>query len=166
MTEPLMLDVRAELRKGGEPLPNILKAVGSLAPGQALRLIAPFEPVPLYAALGRKGFTHTATRRSDGHWEVLFVPGGAPSAAEPPANRDCWPQPRMFLDNRGLQPPEPMVRILEALEQLGPGQVIEALNERDPLFLYPELQARGAAIRAERTDAGIRLLIRRAESVP
>ena len=42
MSEPFTLDVRAELRGGGEPLPRILKAVGALAPGQALRLLVPF----------------------------------------------------------------------------------------------------------------------------
>lgn len=55
-----------------------------------------------------------------------------------------------------------MVRILDALEHLGPGQVLEALNERDPVFLYPELQARGAAIHTEKVSEGVRLLIRRA----
>jgi uncharacterized protein (DUF2249 family) len=55
-----------------------------------------------------------------------------------------------------------MVRILDALEHLGAGEVLEALNEREPVFLYPELQARGAAIHTEKTGEGVRLLIRRA----
>lgn len=166
MVEPLRLDVREPLRRGGEPLPHILKAIGSLAPGQPLLLIAPFEPLPLYAVLARKGFTHTAICQPAGHWEVLFVPASAPNApaatVAPLPGADVWPAPSLYLDNRGLQPPEPMVRILAALERLGPGEVIEALNERDPLFLYPELQTRGAAVRTETAAAGVRLLIRRA----
>ncbi len=169
MAEPHRLDVRQELRRGGEPLASILKAVDALAPGQPLLLITPFEPLPLYAVLARKGFIHTAIRQPAGHWEVLFAPASAPntpasSAATtaPQSGTDTWPAPSVLLDNRGLQPPEPMVRILAALERLGPGQVIEALNERDPLFLYPELQTRGAAIRTETVAAGVRLLIRRA----
>jgi hypothetical protein len=35
-------------------------------------LIAPFEPVPLYAMLARQGFRHTTKRRDDDAWEILF----------------------------------------------------------------------------------------------
>lgn len=172
MNEPLTVDVREELRKGGEPLPRILQAVKTLAPGQALRLLATFEPLPLYAVLGRKGFGHSATRHGEGDWEVLFEPQAAgaaepakPASAAPASGASAvsgWPKPTAHLDNRGLPPPEPMVRILDALEHLGAGEVLEALNEREPVFLYPELQARGAAIHTEKTGEGVRLLIRRA----
>ncbi len=47
------------------------------------------------------------------------------------------------IDNRGLQPPEPMVRILAALSTLGEGDEIVALMDREPLLLYPELERRG-----------------------
>ena len=167
MTEPFTLDVREMLRSGAEPLPKILQAVGDLAPGQPLRLLATFEPLPLYAVLGRKGFDHSAVRHGEGDWEVLFSPhaadagpGAAAAAAVPRPSTDEWPMPSAFLDNRGLSPPEPMMRILEALEHLAPGQVLEALNEREPVFLYPELQVRGAAVRTERVGEGVRLLIR------
>ncbi|MGH8296186.1 MAG: DUF2249 domain-containing protein [Steroidobacteraceae bacterium] len=173
MLEPLTVDVRAELRSGGEPLPRILAAVKTLAPGQALRLLATFEPLPLYAVLGRKGFGHTAKRHAEGDWEVIFAPQSARAgepAARPPAAAVApvsnWPRPKTYLDNRGLLPPEPMVRILDALEHLGAGDVLEALNEREPVFLYPELQARGAAIHTEKTGEGVRLLIRRAAGSP
>jgi uncharacterized protein (DUF2249 family) len=179
--EPLTLDVREELRSGGEPLPRILAAVRQLAPGQSLRLLATFEPLPLYAVLGRKGFGHNAIHHGEGDWEVLFTPGeagsidSARSAKTAPANRaangragearegsETWPDPATRLDNRGLQPPEPLVRILDALEHLPNGGVLEAINERDPMFLYPELEARGAAIRVDKRADGVYLLIRRA----
>ncbi len=167
MTEPLTLDVREILRSGGEPLPKIMQAVGRLAPGQPLRLLVTFEPLPLYAVLGRKGFEHSAVRHGEGDWEVLFAPRGAEAgsgaaavAAVPHTSSDEWPMPSAVLDNRGLSPPEPMMRILEALEHLAPGQVLEALNEREPVFLYPELQARGAVIHTETVGEGVRLLIR------
>jgi uncharacterized protein (DUF2249 family) len=171
MTEPLTVDVREELRRGGEPFPRIMQAVKSLAPGQALRLLATFEPLPLYAVLGRQGFDHSAARHGEGDWEVLFekqTTGAdessgkrSPSTATAASISD-WPQPSTHLDNRGLLPPEPLVRILDALEHLGPGDVLEALNEREPVFLYPELQARGAAIHTEKTGEGVRVLVRRA----
>jgi uncharacterized protein (DUF2249 family) len=47
------------------------------------------------------------------------------------------------LDNRGLQPPEPMVRILGSLQQLANGDELVVLMDREPLLLYPELERRG-----------------------
>lgn len=168
--EPMLLDVREELRNGGEPLPHILEAVEKLAPGQALKLFATFEPLPLYAMLARKGFDHSATHLGEGDWEVLFTPGAAkpkakaekPKSVTSATSTEGWPAPSAHLDNRGLQPPEPLVRILDALEHLTPGQVMEAINERDPVFLYPELEARGAAIHTDKQADGVHLLIRRA----
>lgn len=163
--DPCTLDLRAQLRAGGEPLPQILEAVAALAPGQPLRLFTTFEPLPLYAVLARKGFSHEATRRGEGDWEVLFSPGAAPAVRDrhtPSAvSAESWPIASAFLDNRGLEPPLPMVHILEALEHLRPGEVLEAINERDPQFLYPELEARGAMIHVDRQPDGVRLLIRR-----
>lgn len=168
MIEPLTLDVREELRRGGEPLSRILQAVKELGPGQALRLLATFEPLPLYAVLGSKGFGHSATKLGEGDWEVTFTPEAAAvrqsgsAKASSDASAAGWPKPSTYLDNRGLEPPAPLVRILDALERLGAGEVLEALNERDPVFLYPELQARGAAIHTDKVSGGVRILIRRA----
>lgn len=47
------------------------------------------------------------------------------------------------LDNRGLEPPEPMVRILGALQQAGPDDELVVLMDREPMLLYPELERRG-----------------------
>jgi uncharacterized protein (DUF2249 family) len=55
-----------------------------------------------------------------------------------------------------------MIRILETLERLAAGEVLEAINEREPMLLYPELEARGAVIQVEKQrDGTFRLLIRR-----
>lgn len=48
-----------------------------------------------------------------------------------------------FLDNRGLAPPEPMVRVLQELENLGEREELRVLNDRRPIFLYPILAERG-----------------------
>ncbi len=167
---PLTLDVRPKLRAGGEPFPQIMQAVASLEPGQAFRLLATFEPIPLYSVLGRKGFAHQAIHHGEADWEILFIAdpqaAAAPRQPRPAAGSHAgssagWPEPKQSLDNRDLQPPEPMVRILFALEQLAPGEVIEAWNDREPLLLYPELEARGAAIQVSQEFTGVRLLIRR-----
>src|SRR6185436_19329314 len=49
------------------------------------------------------------------------------------------------LDLRGLEPPLPMVRVLEGIETLAAGDTLEVLLERQPRFLYPQLEARGFA---------------------
>jgi tRNA 2-thiouridine synthesizing protein A len=68
------------------------------------------------------------------------------------------------LDNRGLVPPEPMMRILEALEQLNVGGELEVINERRPMFLYPILAEQGFVCDTEEQPDGlVRLRIRRRE---
>jgi TusA-related sulfurtransferase len=47
------------------------------------------------------------------------------------------------LDDRDLDPPEPMVRILAAVEAMKEGEVVSALLCREPTFLLPELAKRG-----------------------
>lgn len=46
------------------------------------------------------------------------------------------------IDLRGLNPPEPMVEILRLLES-GAVVSLTAHFDRDPIFLYPELDERG-----------------------
>jgi len=149
---PHELDVRPILRDGGEPFTVIMNAVKSLGPGQALRLLATFEPVPLYGVLGKKGFDHAAREIGGGDWEVVFTPAAAvadsrPSEpAQPAVDRPSpsgWPEPSRHLDNRDLDPPEPLVRTLAAVEGLQPGEVLSALLCREPVFLLPKLDERG-----------------------
>lgn len=55
----------------------------------------------------------------------------------------------VHLDNRGLQPPEPMVRTLTALEELSPGDVLTIHNDRVPVYLLPQLLDAGASYEVE-----------------
>lgn len=152
MTTPFVdLDVRPVLKAGGEPFAAIMGAIEALTPGQGLRLFATFEPKPLFAVLGARGFEHEAKKLGDGDWEVLFRPTGTPAPAQPlpkPGADDAdWPPAVEEMDNRDLDPPEPMVRILAAVETMKHGQVLAALLGREPLFLFPELAKRGHAWR-------------------
>jgi TusA-related sulfurtransferase len=76
---------------------------------------------------------------------VLFTPAGAqPTATNLGAQpADVWPDPVVRLDNRDLDPPEPMVRILSAAESLKSGETLSALLRREPVFLFPHLEKRG-----------------------
>lgn len=157
MTEFVDLDVRPILREGGEPFAQIMQAVKSLAPGQGLRLFATFKPTPLLRVLGSQGFSGEAKEIGGGDWQVEFTPTGTagnpalaavtPSAPPAAASADQWPAPVKELDNRELDPPEPMVRILAATEEMAAGEVLCALLNREPVFLFPELAKRGHAWR-------------------
>ena len=166
------LDVRPILRKGEEPFTVIMDAVRKLGPGQALRLLATFEPVPLYAALAKKGFAHAAREFGDGDWEVVFTPTAAlahPQKGQPvrsttgSAAPSVWPEPSRHLDNRDLEAPEPLVRTLAAIEELQPGEVLSALLCREPVFLLPKLNDRGHEWRGafEADGKTYRLLVRK-----
>lgn len=181
------LDVRPILRAGGEPFAEIMKAVSNLGAGQGLRLIATFRPVPLFAVMAKKGFEHSERDLGQGDWEVTFTPqegAGAVAAGSLPASAPAtppararrpaetakqgeaeihdWPAPAQTLDNRNLLPPEPLVRTLEAMEELADGEVLEIWNDRDPLLLYPQLEERGhLSHRDARGAEGYRILIRK-----
>jgi uncharacterized protein (DUF2249 family) len=134
-----------------------MQTLEALEPGQGLRLLVGFEPVPLYGVMQARGFTPTPRNLPGGDWEVLFRPAGAADPAEdmPASENDDWPAPAVELDNRGLLPPEPMVRILAAVENLSKGEVVSALLDREPVFLFPELQRRGHAWRGSFTGDGL-----------
>lgn len=169
--DPYELDLRPILRAGGEPFADIMRAADGLAPGQSLRLLATFEPVPLYRTLARKGFDHAAREIGDGDWDVLFTRADSASGAGPSeklqpsaagVSAQAWPEPLFHEDLRDLDPPEPMARVLASLEEMRPGEVLSALLCREPLFLFPELRQRGHEWRgtAEPGGRSYRLLVR------
>ena len=147
------VDVRDDIRAGREPFARIMAAVKTLGPGEALVLRAPFEPRPLYAVLGAQGFARWTERLADDDWLVWFHR----RATEPDAETS------FTLDVRGLPPPEPMVRVLELLDRLAPGDTLTVLHERRPMFLYPQLDDRGFAHVSDEPEPGlVRIVIRRA----
>ncbi|WP_338587474.1 DUF2249 domain-containing protein [Paenibacillus sp. Y5S-9] len=57
--------------------------------------------------------------------------------------------PTVILDNRGLEPPQPMMRTLAALERCKPGEVVLIHNDRVPVFLIEELNNLGCPFTVE-----------------
>ena len=67
------LDVRPDLEQGGEPFVRIMEAAERIPSGASLVIIAPFEPAPLYAALGGRGFSHMTRCLAADEWVVRFT---------------------------------------------------------------------------------------------
>ncbi|HEX9182632.1 MAG TPA: DUF2249 domain-containing protein [Burkholderiales bacterium] len=75
--------------------------------------------------------------------------------------RTARAQPPAPLDLRGLQPPEPIVRIFEALDR-APGEPLRAILPHEPVPLYALLRERGYSYSGmHRADGGYELLIER-----
>lgn len=159
----VLLDVRDDIRSGREPFSRIMNAVAALRSGQQLLLLAPFEPVPMVHMLKNQGFRHTARATDTGDWEVLFVrdraaEGNPPAStgAPPPAGVTPLPTASVSLevDARGLEPPMPMVKILEALATLPGAAELRARTDRRPIHLYAQLEERGFSARTEEQPDG------------
>jgi TusA-related sulfurtransferase len=166
-------DVRDELRAGREPFSLIMAARKGMAPGSVLRVRAIFEPVPLYAVMRRQGLAAWTEMHGSDDWTVWFYDEAAAAcasaAAAPGASAgDVATNPTgdvdgdvVVIDVRGLEPPEPMVRTLEALERLAPGATLVQINERVPQFLLPVLEERGFTYDVREQEEGVtRLFIR------
>lgn len=129
----VVLDVRDMLRAKEEPFARIMEAVNALRKDDVLELHATFKPEPLLRVLGKQGFQHAVVEEESDHFVVQFY-------------KDDAELPYFHLDNRELDPPQPMVRTLEFLEnhqscetgELG----VEIWNVRVPALLLPELEER------------------------
>jgi len=158
------LDVREELRGGGEPFARIMTAVRELPQDGVLRLRAIFEPAPLYRVLGKQGFSHATEQLAADDWRVWFYRDATPPRVAPVA-----PAPELgtdeviVLDVRDLDPPEPMMRTLAALEKLPRGKTLLQINARIPQFLLPKLSQRGFVYEIHEHPEMVRVFIRHSE---
>lgn len=66
------------------------------------------------------------------------------TCARPEGGSRIWRTPEAaHIDVRGLEPPEPMVEILRMIDHGEVDSVLIAHLDREPIFLYPELDDRG-----------------------
>jgi TusA-related sulfurtransferase len=66
------------------------------------------------------------------------------------------------VDARGLEPPQPLVRILESLASLPDGAAMRAQTDRRPMHLYGFLEERGfIGTSEEQPDGSFVTVIRR-----
>ncbi|UOF92053.1 DUF2249 domain-containing protein [Fodinisporobacter ferrooxydans] len=128
------LDVRDILKAKLEPFQKIMETVGSLQETDILQLHTTFRPTPLLKVLGKKGYNHVVLQMDKEHFIIQFY-------------KESFDMPVFRLNNLGLEPPQPMIRTLEMLDnqkEFQEGEArLEIWNERVPAFLLPELDERG-----------------------
>ena len=77
------------------------------------------------------------------------------------------PSDEILIDARGLEPPEPLERVMRTLAMLRPGQSIRLLLHREPFPLYPLLAEKGYRHDTqEKADGSYAILIRQANAAP
>jgi uncharacterized protein (DUF2249 family) len=167
--QTITLDVREDFRSGLHPCDKIQNALRHVSDGQTLRLLVPFDPIPLYEVARQSGLGHESRQTTAGDWEVLFSANiGEPEADTEDEHAGCRcgcssnSHEVLDVDARGLVPPQPMVKILEALSTLTNGGQVRARTDRRPVHLYPILDARGfRGETEEQTDGSFITHIRR-----
>ena len=164
------LDVRPLLRKKLEPFQLIMDTVKKLDKDDIFVLHATFKPTPLFGVMKMKGYAGKAEQKDKEHWIATFVhkknkhwldePGSAAEAAEDAEQKSADSLPReggpktIELDNRGLEPPQPMMRTLSALDRCRPGDEVIIHNDRVPVFLIEELNRLGCPYTVEEQPDG------------
>lgn len=134
----------------------IFKRWSELAPGEHFVLVNDHDPVPLYYQFAGQfpgAFDWEYLMAGPEEFQVKIT--RLKATPEPTRKPDLPPWPprgkacaapandAAEVDARGLEPPEPMLRILAAAEALAPGGALRARTDRRPVHLLPELEARG-----------------------
>jgi TusA-related sulfurtransferase len=89
--------------------------------------------------------------------EALLAALGRP--ADTPATPSMR---RLVLDVRGLEPPQPLLRVLQEVDRLRPGSEMEVRHDRRPILLYPQLDERSLVHETDEPEPGlVRILIRK-----
>jgi uncharacterized protein (DUF2249 family) len=159
----IKLDVREDIKNGADPFKKIMEAINKLKDGEALDLINGFEPFPLYSVLKNKGFEHITNKVPEG-FEIIFFRnnvGAKPVKVSEEADENQFgdedlknlahKQNIIELDVRGLEPPQPLLKIFSTLESLGSDAALHIIHERKPIHLYPRLKDAGYKFLTEET---------------
>jgi len=174
MSQEVVLDVRELIPR--ERHPKIFKTWEELPVGGTLTLVNDHDPRPLFYEFKaeRNGeFKWDATERGPERW-VVHIKRVAPSArpgtdaaatltsGRGPAK---LPGKLITLDVSELEPPQPMIEILQKIQELGPKDVLEVSHHREPVPLYSQLEEAGFAHSIEKLGENrFRLRVWRADA--
>lgn len=146
-------DVRPILKAGNDPFHEIINKLKLLQSGQTLCIINSFEPIPLIRIMEVKGYNVYTEQKDENLFCCWITPkkeintvsfNGENSIKE---NFDelfeRFNSSFVSINVRGLEMPQPMVSILEKIEQLKTGQALFVLHQRTPQYLLPVLNEKG-----------------------
>lgn len=176
--ETVELDVRPYLRKNLEPFQVIMDTVKTLKKDQMLKLHATFKPTPLLEVMKTKGFIYKTEKLAKEHWIVTFIhqkykhllhfdidteiEKQNTSSNKINVTGESSDRKIIELDNRDLEPPEPMMRTLSVLERIRPGDEVHIHNDRVPVFLIEELNNLGYPFTVdEQLDGSVKVQIQK-----
>jgi uncharacterized protein (DUF2249 family) len=164
------LDVRPLLASGQDPFAQVMSASAKVPSGGFLVVDAPFDPAPLRRVLAGKGFTSLGRQMGPGHWRICWrreEPAAVVVEESPMPARGPEPwkaDDGTHLDVRGLQPPEPMTRVLDLIDQGGLDSLV-LHHDREPVLLYPMLGERGwSCLSVEHLEGEVRVRLAREPS--
>jgi uncharacterized protein (DUF2249 family) len=131
----------------------IFQRWADLPVGDFFVLINDHDPVPLYYQFavqfpGAFTWSYLMTGPDEFRVKITRVAPSPEKPAIPPPDRSIAVPASdnpLLLDARGLEPPEPLMRILAAAETLPSGGTLRAQTDRQPVHLFPELTARNIA---------------------
>ena len=140
---------------------QIFQRWSDLAVGQFFILLNDHDPVPLryqfegefanaysweYLERGPEEFRVKITKlkaTAPSSFAAPARPAPAVAAAAAPSRPTGTVKNVQEIDVRGFEPPEPLVRILDALESLPAGFTLRATTDREPCHLFGEAEQRG-----------------------
>ncbi len=142
-----------------------------LEPGCSFVLVNDHDPIPLYYQFsamfpgefdwsyeerGPEVFAVRITRLEEGErGEPTFRPeAGAPTRCGHEPAGGVGTSEAVDVDARGLEPPEPMMRILSALSTLPSRKMLRALTDRKPVHLIAELESQKYHVASEEKSDG------------
>jgi uncharacterized protein (DUF2249 family) len=144
---------------------QIFQRWSELRVGDHFVLVNDHDPVPLYYQFSAQfpgAFAWDYLPAGADEFQVKITRLAVTSANPPPPGRAAPAPLGIEIDARGLEPPEPLLRILTAAEALAKGATLRARTDRQPLHLYPELATRGiCATSEEQSDGSWLTLLRR-----
>jgi TusA-related sulfurtransferase len=164
LSKIITLDVRAMLAGGSDPLRLIQQKVKEMQPGQVLKIINTFEPVPLIKLLQKQSFIAYVDIVEQQLVETYFYKSkeGKNQAEEDLQDHaGDWEkllsqyQNRLEeIDVRHLEMPMPMMTILKALEDLPENRALFVHHKRVPIYLLTELKDRNFDYRIRNVKEG------------
>ncbi|UCZ52444.1 DUF2249 domain-containing protein [Bacillus shivajii] len=166
MSQKVTLDVRKDLENNQDPFKKIMSTVKNLNDDEIFVLHSTIKPTPLLGVMKAKGFDNEVEKLGEKHYQTTFQKrkNGLFSSFFKKKKREVAPTNNSplnqeeltatFLDNRGLEPPQPMVRTIKRLEMLEPNETLTIHNDRVPVYLIEELKDMGIRYSIEEQPDG------------